>query len=60
VEALALEVDRGRAEDALNRHAALGVVRERVVGELLENVEGGSVGAAILVEGHGLSSIGRP
>ena len=52
VEALALEVDGRRAEDALDGLAGLGVLGERLVAELLHDLEGRAVLAPVLVDGH--------
>jgi glycyl-tRNA synthetase len=60
VEARALEVDRRRREDALDRDPGLGVVGQRFVAELLQDLEGRSVRAAVLVDRHGRPSVYDP
>ena len=52
VEALPLEVHRGRVQHALDLHPGLGVVGQRVVAEGLLNFERRPVGAPVLVDGH--------
>ncbi len=52
VEALALEVHRGRVQHALDLHAGLGVLGQGLIGERLENFEGAPIRAAVLVDWH--------
>ena len=51
---------RDRVEDALDRGAAGGAARQRVVGHPLHHLEGVALLAAVLVDGHGTPSIGVP
>src|SRR4051794_10593698 len=54
VEAGALEVDRGRVQDAHRRGTALLALGERLVGHLLDHVEDVAVVAFVLIDGHEL------